>query len=143
MIKAEYKYSVMSICVWSMVSVLLMSCGTQRHSAYFNLLQKNEESAISSVTASPDLKVMGARSYYGAVRQVVPNFYLAELISGRKSGTSACEMNRLKKFKSMGIVFNAVRPLGFRIYGYGFGSYGKGYGRAYGGSYYVNDKVSC
>ncbi len=41
-------------------------------------------------------------------------------------------LNKEKKFKHMGIVFNGVKPRGNAIFNYGFGGYGNGYGYGYG-----------
>lgn len=59
-------------------------------------------------------------------------------------------LHQQKKFKHMCLLFNGVKPRGFRIYGYGFGGYGNGYGYSYGygygygseygGGYYIEDE---
>lgn len=55
-----------------------------------------------------------------------------------------------QKFGNMCILFNGIKPRGFRVYGYGLGGYGNGYsygygygygyGTEYGGGYYTNEK---
>src|SRR6185312_14737410 len=53
-----------------------------KNNIYTYLLQKREETAISSVATTPDLKVVESPSSYGPIRPVGKNFYLAGFVVG-------------------------------------------------------------
>ncbi|MEP6627713.1 MAG: GNVR domain-containing protein, partial [Ginsengibacter sp.] len=57
-----------------------------KNNIYTYLLQKREETAISSASATPDLRVVEAPTAYGPVRPIAKNFYLAGLVVGLLSG---------------------------------------------------------
>ena len=57
-----------------------------KNNIYTYLLQKREETAISSASATPDLRVVESPTAYGPVRPIGKNFYLAGLVVGLLSG---------------------------------------------------------
>jgi len=53
-----------------------------KNNIYTYLLQKREETAISSVATTPDLKVVESASSYGPISPIAKNFYLEGLVIG-------------------------------------------------------------
>ena len=57
-----------------------------KNNIYTYLLQKREETALSSASTSADLRVIEAPYSYGPISPIAKNFYLTGLIVGLLSG---------------------------------------------------------
>src|SRR5690606_16397988 len=57
-----------------------------KNDIYTFLLQKREETAISSASTTPDLKVIESPTSYGPIRPIAKNFYLTGLVIGLLAG---------------------------------------------------------
>ncbi|HET7117392.1 MAG TPA: hypothetical protein VFI29_12920, partial [Hanamia sp.] len=57
-----------------------------KNNIYTYLLQKREETAISSVATTPDLKVVESPTSYGPISPIAKNFYLSGLVIGLLAG---------------------------------------------------------
>ncbi|HEY8660505.1 MAG TPA: polysaccharide biosynthesis tyrosine autokinase, partial [Hanamia sp.] len=75
-----------------------------KNNIYTYLLQKREETAISSASATPDLKVVESPTSYGPIRPIGKNFYLAGLVVGL---LAAAFLVLLKEIFSRNVLFRS------------------------------------
>ena len=75
-----------------------------KNNIYTFLLQKREETALSSASTSADLRVIESPTSYGPIRPVAKNFYLAGLVIGL---LSAAFIVLLKEVFSLKVLFRS------------------------------------
>ena len=75
-----------------------------KNNIYTFLLQKREETAISSVATTPDLKVVETPSSYGPISPIAKNFYLAGVVIGLLAGAF---LVLLKEIFSRNVLFRS------------------------------------